>query len=95
MWKAVKIAKNLTAEDIPNNLTFGGIPIAAGRTADSFAKHFHNKVRLNVAKTKVDVSNVYHSKCRLIVQNRNFMTAKDVAECLNNLSVKKCEGYDS
>ena len=46
-----------TAEDIPSNLTVGGIPIAAGRAADSFAEHFHEKVKLNVAKTKVVVNN--------------------------------------
>ena len=62
LWKAVKIAKNLTVEDIPTNLTLGGIPIAAGRAPDSFAKHFHDKVRLNVAKSKVDINNVYNGK---------------------------------
>ena len=89
LWKAVKIAKNLTAGDIPSNLTLGGIPIADGRAADSFAKHFHEKVKLNVAKTKVVVNNVYNGKCKLIVQNRNFMTEKDVTECLNDLNIKK------
>ena len=66
----------------------GGLPIAVGRSADSFAEHFHEKVKLNVAKTKVVVNNVYNGKCKLIVQNRNFMTEKDVTECLNDLPIK-------
>ena len=35
-----------------------------------------------------------NGKCKLIVQNRNFMTKKDVEECLLDLKIKKCEGYD-
>ena len=42
----------------------------------------------------VDVNGVYNGKCRLIVQNRNFMTINDVKLCLNELCNKKCEGFD-
>ena len=64
-------------------------------TLDTEARfqHFHEKVKLYVAKTKVVINNVYNGKCKLIVQNRNFMTEKDVTECLNDLPIKKCEGY--
>ena len=37
---------------------------------------------------------VYNGKCRLIVQNRNFMLKKDVLACMNVLNNKKCEGFD-
>ena len=30
LWKAVKVAKNLSVQDIPPNLTLGGKTIAAG-----------------------------------------------------------------
>ena len=35
-------------------------------TANSFAKHFSDKIKLNVGKTRVDVNGVYNGKCKLI-----------------------------
>ena len=78
LWKAVKVAKNQNVESIPENLTLGGLPIPEGCAAESFGYHFFDKIRLNVRKTKVDLNNVYNGKCKLIVQNRNFMTKNDV-----------------
>ena len=94
LWKAVKIAKDLTAETIPINLTLGGANVVAGEAANSFAKFFHEKVTANVAKSKVVINNVYNGKCKLIVQNRNFMNTMSVKECMLTLNQKKCEGYD-
>ena len=68
----LKVAKNLTVEDIPTNLTLGGIPIATGTAPDSFAQHFHDKVRINVAKTKVNINTVYNGKCKIIVKNNRI-----------------------
>ena len=39
LWKAVKLAKNLTTNDLPANLTLGGKPVAGSDVANSFAKH--------------------------------------------------------
>ena len=36
----------------------------------------------------------FNGKCKIIVQNRNFMTEKDVKFCLSELKNKKCEGFD-
>ena len=94
MWKAVKIAKDLNVENIPKNLTLGGIPVAPGQAASSFAGYFSSKVIANIRKTNVDPNNVYNGKCKLIVLNRNFMAVTDVKECLSNLNSKKCEGFD-
>ena len=93
IWKAVKIAKNLNMESLPKNLTLGGMPIAVGDIAGSFATHFNEKVKSNVEKTKV-CPNVYNGKCKLMVQSRDFMKPKDVSECMNILVNKRCEGYD-
>ena len=71
----------------------GGISVAAGSFANSFAKHFHSKVLTNIQKSKVK-SSVYNSKCQLIVANRHFMKYDDVKSCLYNLSNKKCKGFD-
>ena len=37
---------------------------------------------------------IYNGKCKLILQNRNFMQKSDVKKCLDELSNKKCEGFD-
>ena len=93
-WKAVKTAKNLNVDTIPTNLSLEGTSIAVGQAANSFAQYFHDKVKLNVNKTSVNVNGMYNGKCKLIVQNRNFMTEKDVKECLAELNSKKCEDFD-
>ena len=93
IWKAVKVAKDLSTMGIPPNLTISGVPVPVGAFANSFASHFHNKVELNTRKTTVK-STVYNGKCQLIVANRNFMTPDDVKICLYGLSNKRCEGFD-
>ena len=47
-----------------------GVPVTD--VANSFAKHFHDKILLNVNKTNVNVDAVYNGKCKLIVQNQNM-----------------------
>ena len=93
LWKAVKMAKNLNVDSLPKNLTLGGKPVAGTDIANSFAGYFNHKVISNVEKTKVN-PNVYNGKCKIIVQNRNFMTKNDVYECMETLVNKKCEGFD-
>ena len=73
LWKAVNVAKNLNCNSIPKNLTLGGVPIVEGGVAESFAKFFHEKIKNNVLKTVINPDLVYNGKCKLIVQNRNFM----------------------
>ena len=92
LWKSVKIAKNLSGETLPMNMTLNNQPVAPGPFAESFAGHFSEKIRSNSIKAKLD-ANVY-CKCKLIVGCRNFMTKKDVEECMNDLGSKKCEGFD-
>ena len=44
LWKAVKIAKNLNQETIPENLTLTNTPVAPGTAAECFAGHFSEKI---------------------------------------------------
>ncbi len=94
LWKAVKAAKNLNTNDLPSDLTLGAEPVAGCDVANSFAKHFSDKIKLNISKTNVNLNAVYNGKCKLIVQNRNFMLEADVKECILDLPNKKCEGFD-
>ena len=88
------MAKNLNPNAIPDNLTLNGVSVKPGCAADSFAAHFHEKIRLNSFKVKINMVGVYNGKCKLIVQNRNFMTAVDVKCCLDELKNVKCEGFN-
>ena len=92
LGKAVKIAKNIATSDLPSNLTVGGVPVPSGGVANSFAKHFNDKIKLNLSKTNVKINEVYNGKCKLIVQDRNFMSKADVKECLSNLPNKNVRG---
>ena len=93
LWKAVKIAKNVNQDIIPQNLTLGGIPVAAHDVPNAFAGFFSNKITTHVNKTSISVT-VYNGKKQILVQNLNFMTKKDVEECMNSLKSKHCEGYN-
>ena len=84
LWKAVKLAKNLVNNELPSDLTLGGAPAACGDVANSFARHFSEKIKLNVSKTSVNLNIVYNGKCKLLVQNRNFMQKLDVKNDLSN-----------
>ena len=63
-------------ETVPKELTLGGLPVAPGQAASLFAGYFATKVRENVSRTVIDLDNVYNGKCKLIVQNCDFMTLK-------------------
>ena len=63
LWKAVRVAKDLNQDDIPGNLTLGGIVVEKSSVASSFAKHFSEKIKANVAKTTIDANGVFNGKC--------------------------------
>ena len=94
LWKAVRASRDLNVGGIPTNLTIGGIHVPPKDIAGAFATHFHDKIKLNVTKAKVNLDVLYNGKNKLIVQNRNFMSESDVKECIVDLPNKKCEGFD-
>ena len=85
LWKAVKVAKNLNSESIPTNLSLGGVPVPEGQVAESFGNYLSQKISTNVDMTVVDSRGVYNGKCKLVVQNRNFMLKSDVELCMVDL----------
>ena len=76
------------------HLTVGRISVDPLCTAGAFGNYFYSKIKSNVSKAQVNVGGVYNGKCKIIVQNRNFMTENDVKLCLSELKNKKCEGFD-
>ena len=57
-------------------------PVAEGLTVDAFAGYLCQKFLITVKKARVNSNEVYNGKCKLIVQNRNFMKESNVKECL-------------
>ena len=43
LWKAVKLAKNLNLETIPDKLTLNNVPVTPSTTAEYFARYFSEK----------------------------------------------------
>ena len=43
--------------------TLGGNPVAGCDVANSFAKHFNEKIKINLSKIKVDPNGVFNGKC--------------------------------
>ena len=64
LWKVVRQAKDQSPETIPMDLTVGGILIPPGSRAESFAKFFMEKIKLNAENTVIYV-NVYNGKNKL------------------------------
>ena len=58
---------------IPLNMTLAGVPVTVDQRAQKFADHFHQKVITNVNNATVNSNTVYNGKCKMIVQNRNFI----------------------
>ena len=54
LWGAVKLAKGLNPDEIPRNLTLGGVAIDENDIAGSFARHFSEKIRLGASKVKIE-----------------------------------------
>ena len=88
LWKAVRIAKDLNSESIPATLNLNDVPILPGSSAECFAEHFNDKIKTNVNQWKLDPE-VYNGKCKLIVDNRNFMSKLDVKVCMSLLNSAK------
>ena len=94
LWHAVRIAKNQCPAEIPLYLRLGGIKVPRLNIAESFAKHFNDKIQMNIQKTSLSKDTVYNGKCKLLVVNRHFMKLPDVKSCMSELNSKKCEGFD-
>ena len=71
LWNAVKVAKNQCPADITINLILDGVPVLVGDVAGSFTKFFYDKVKVNVAKAKVDATGDYNGKCKLFQNQYN------------------------
>ena len=93
LWAAVKVAKNQSINSIPKSLLLNNVPVCDKEVANEFAEFFHNKIEKLKRQVKIN-NNVHNGYCKLLVDNRFFMNANDVEECLLSLKPKNAEGFD-
>ena len=41
------------------------------------------KIKVSVRKVRINKDDVYNGKCKLIVQDRNFMKKSDIKDCIS------------
>ena len=54
LWKAIKIAKNIKAADIPNEMTVKNTKVKFESLPDAFADFFSNKIKNIVTKVQIE-----------------------------------------
>ena len=93
IWNAVKKAKNLNIDSLPEKLTLNSINVTTENLPDTFAEFFSNKVKKIVEDCTIN-QNVYNGKRKITAQNENFMTPENVLNAIKSLKTKNCEGFD-
>ena len=93
LWKAVKTAKDLNTDDLPQTMYEGGIPINKAALPHQLARFFNSKI--------VELSNqlpvndaVYNGTKKLEQDNKMFMDKNSIMECILALQTKNSEDVD-
>jgi hypothetical protein len=93
LWDAVRIAKDIEPVPLPDYVTRDGEIYTEKEVASAFSEYFDDKVT-NLQSSTAKSGSVYNGKKCLNSCNKNFMTEDKVKECLNELKIKNCEGFD-
>ena len=93
LWDAVKTAKDIELDAIPDKIYFDNIEINPANQAQAFADFFQTKVTKIVDETNVN-SNVYNGIQKVVAQSENFMSMSSIEECIKSIKIKNTEGYD-
>ena len=92
LWNAVKLAKDINPNTIPEIMTENGIDITPCDLSDTFAQFFDKKVK-SILET-CSVNNVYNGLQKINANELNFMTTQNIHDALMSIKIKNCEGYD-
>ena len=93
LWDLVKIAKGVNIPSLPDNMSLNDNLIKNNDLPEAFANFFENKITQITSNTQIS-NNVYNGTKKVDHPNSFFMTDTDIRECLNNIKIKNCEGYD-
>ena len=93
LWEAVKLAKDVHVEDLPDQMNNDGKPIPNDELAEEFATMFEEKIRNITTTTRIN-DTVYNGSRKITETDKNFMTPTNVKAAILNLKLKNSEGYD-
>ena len=93
LWDAVKIAKNQNVPSLPDNMSLNDVTICESDLPLQFAEFFKNKIENITSNTRIS-NTVYNGKKKVDQPNNFFMADNDILECLRNIKIKNCEGFD-
>ena len=93
LWSAVNTAKDVGSNEIPSNMYYNEIRIPECEVANCFAAFFVDKVDKIVNSAIIDPT-VYNGQTKLAVAESDFMSQPEIIECVKQLKMKNCEGYD-
>ena len=93
LWNAVKIAKDVEPTPLPSIIIKNLIEYGRNDAPTAFAQFFKEKVKNLEEKLKIK-DDVPNGRRLVNSEEVNFMTPEKVTECLKEMKIKNCEGYD-
>ena len=93
LWDAVKTAKDINTDELPDQMNINGKQIPNQDLADEFAQMFENKINNLVSEISID-QNVYNGSRKINEQDKNFMTRENIRNAISTLKLKNSEGFD-
>ena len=93
LWDAVRIAKDIEPTPLPPTIIKDSVSYERKDAATAFAQFFEEKVKKLEKDLKVQYG-VKNGRRILKSEEINFMTLERITECLNEMKIKNCEGYD-
>jgi hypothetical protein len=93
LWDAVKIAKDIEPTPLPTTVTKGGLNYSGKDVPAAFSSFLKSKI-VDLEENLTTHDGVYNGRKLINSEEMNFMTEDKVTECLNELKIKNCEGYD-
>jgi hypothetical protein len=93
LWKAVKVARNINVNTIPDKLCINGTQIKDSEKAEAFATFFDEKIKsvLNTVNIKEDH---YNGNTIVNSEDKMFMDKIAIIEVMKSLKPKNSEGFD-
>ena len=74
-------------------MSFAGNVVSGNELSQCFADFFDQKVKEIVGNVRVDAA-VYNGERIVTAIDSMFMSRQDIIQCMVNIKVKNCEGYD-